>query len=138
MSEINRTELFGKLNPLLYKSLEGATSFCKLRGNPYVELVHWFHQIMHEHNSDWQKIMQFFEVRVNLIEEGIVTALGELPTGASSVSDLSEHIDSATERAWVYGSLKYGDARIRSAYLLLGILKTNSLRNVLYSISAEV
>ena len=76
MSEINRTELFGKLNPLLYKSLEGATSFCKLRGNPYVELVHWFHQIMHEHNSDWQKIMQFFEVKVNQIEEGIVTALG--------------------------------------------------------------
>src|SRR5699024_246780 len=33
------------------------------------------------------------------------------------------------------GSLKYGDARIRSAYLLLGILKSNALRNVLYGIS---
>jgi type VI secretion system protein VasG len=44
MSEISRLALFGKLNPLLFKSLEGATVFCKLRGNPYVELVHWLHQ----------------------------------------------------------------------------------------------
>ena len=135
MSEINRTDLFAKLNSILYKALEGATAFCKLRGNPYVELVHWLHQLMHEHDSDLQKIMRYFEIRPEDVEQGIIAALDELPRGASSVSDLSEHIDSATERAWVYGSLKYGDARIRSAYLLLGILKSNALRNVLYGIS---
>ena len=41
MSEISRTALFGKLNSLAYKAIEGATVFCKLRGNPYVELEHW-------------------------------------------------------------------------------------------------
>ena len=41
MPEISRTALFGKLNPLAYKAIEGATVFCKMRGNPYVELVHW-------------------------------------------------------------------------------------------------
>ena len=46
MSEISRVALFGKLNPLAYKAIEGATVFCKLRGNPYVELVHWLHQIL--------------------------------------------------------------------------------------------
>ena len=39
MLEISRTALFGKLNPLAYKAIEGATVFCKLRGNPYVELA---------------------------------------------------------------------------------------------------
>ncbi len=34
MSEISRVALFGKLNPLVYKAIEGATVFCKLRGNP--------------------------------------------------------------------------------------------------------
>ena len=43
MAEINRTALFGKLNSLAYKSVESATVFCKMRGNPYVELVHWLH-----------------------------------------------------------------------------------------------
>lgn len=137
MSEINRTELFGKLNSLLYRSLEGATAFCKLRGHPYVELVHWVHQIMHEHDSDFQKIIKYFELKADDLERGIVAALAELPGGASSISDLSEHLDSATERAWIYGSLKYGAAKIRSGHLLLGILKTHSLRNVLYGISPE-
>ena len=44
--EIPRASLFGKLNPLAYKAIEGATVFCKMRGNPYVELVHWLHQIL--------------------------------------------------------------------------------------------
>ena len=46
MTEINRSTLFGKLNSLAYKAIEGATVFCKLRGNPYVELVHWIQQIL--------------------------------------------------------------------------------------------
>ena len=46
MSDISRAALFGKLNSLAYKAVEGATVFCKLRGNPYVELVHWMHQVL--------------------------------------------------------------------------------------------
>jgi len=52
MSDISRTALFGKLNPLAYKAIESATVFCKLRGNPYVELAHWFHQILSAPDSD--------------------------------------------------------------------------------------
>jgi type VI secretion system protein VasG len=40
MAEIKRSILFGKLNPTAYKTVESATIFCKLRSNPYVELVH--------------------------------------------------------------------------------------------------
>ena len=35
MLEISRTALFGKLNPLAYKAIEGATVFCKLRDRQY-------------------------------------------------------------------------------------------------------
>jgi type VI secretion system protein VasG len=51
MAEIKRSTLFGKLNPLGYKSIEAATIFCKLRGNPYVETVHWFHQLLQQQDS---------------------------------------------------------------------------------------
>jgi type VI secretion system protein VasG len=37
--------LFGKLNSTLFKAVESATAFCKLRSNPYVELVHWLNQL---------------------------------------------------------------------------------------------
>ena len=51
MGEISRVALFGKLNSLGYKAIEGATVFCKMRGNPYVELVHWLHQILQLQDS---------------------------------------------------------------------------------------
>ena len=41
MAEISQKRYFGKLNSLCYRAIESATVFCKLRGNPYVELVHW-------------------------------------------------------------------------------------------------
>jgi len=47
MTDISRVALFGKLNSLGYKAIESATVFCKMRGNPYVELVHWFGSASH-------------------------------------------------------------------------------------------
>ena len=62
MSEISRMALFGKLNTLAYKAIESATVFCKMRGNPYVELVHWFHQILHQQDSDLHRIVRTFQL----------------------------------------------------------------------------
>lgn len=137
MSEISRAVLFGKLDTLLFTSLESATAFCKLRGNPYVELVHWLHQLMQQSDGDLQQVIRHFSLDEQALTRDIVAALDKLPRGASSVSDLSEHIDTAVERAWVYGSLKFGVTRIRGGHLLAGILKTWSLANVLKSISPQ-
>jgi type VI secretion system protein VasG len=137
MSDISRTALFGKLNPLLYKAIEGATVFCKLRGNPYVELVHWLHQILSTNDSDMHRIIKHFEIDASKLAADLTRALDRLPRGATAISDLSEHIESAVERAWVYGTLKYGDAQVRSGYVLIGIVKTTGLRNILYAISHE-
>ena len=101
MSEISRAVLFGKLDTLLFTSLESATAFCKLRGNPYVELVHWLHQLMQQQDGDLQQVIRHFALDEQQLTSDIVAALDVLPRGASSVSDLSEHIDSAVERAWL-------------------------------------
>ncbi|KMK08235.1 type VI secretion system ATPase TssH [Pluralibacter gergoviae] len=137
MSEISRAVLFGKLDTLLFTSLESATAFCKLRGNPYVELVHWLHQLMQQENGDLQQVIRHFALDEQALTRDIIAALDALPRGAGSVSDLSEHIDSAVERAWVYGSLKYGVGRIRGGHLLIGLLKTWNLASVLKGISAQ-
>lgn len=137
MSEISRAVLFGKLDTLLFTSLESATAFCKLRGNPYVELVHWLHQLMQQQDGDLQHIIRHFALDEQALTRDILAALEALPRGAGPVSDLSEHIDSAVERAWVYGSLKYGVNRIRGGHLLIGLLKNWNLANVLKGISPQ-
>ena len=46
MARISRVSLFGKLNPVLYKAIESATVFAKLRCNPIVDVSHWLYQIV--------------------------------------------------------------------------------------------
>ncbi|HEI3539046.1 TPA: type VI secretion system ATPase TssH [Escherichia coli] len=137
MSEISRAVLFGKLNTLLFTSLESATAFCRLRGNPCVELAHWLHQLMQQQDGDLQHLIRHFSLDEEGLNRDIVVALESLPRDADSVSDLSADIDSAVERAWVYGSLKFGVTCIRGGHLLIGMLKTFNLAHVLKGISGQ-
>jgi type VI secretion system protein VasG len=137
MGDISRVALFGKLNSLAYKAIEGATVFCKLRGNPYVELVHWIHQILQQQNSDLHAILRAFSIDPAKLARDLTEALDKLPRGATSISDLSAHIEDAVERAWVWSTLKFSDSQVRTGYVLVAILKTPGLKNSLLAMSRE-
>ncbi|MGV2293372.1 type VI secretion system ATPase TssH [Trinickia sp. YCB016] len=132
---IPRQALFGKLGVLLYRGIESATSFCKLRGNPYVELVHWLHQVLQQPDSDLHRIVRHAGIVREVLERDFARALAALPAGASSISDFSWHVESAIERAWVIATLSYGDRRVRGAWLVAALVSTPELRHVLLSIS---
>ncbi len=137
MTDISRQALFGKLNPLAYKSIEGATVFCKLRGNPYVELVHWITQLLENNESDVAALVRHYGLDAAALARDVTTALDRLPRGSTSISDFSEHITHAIQQAWVYATLMYGDAQVRSGHLLLALLSTPTLRNALIGISRQ-
>ena len=81
MSDISRSALFGKLNNLGYKAIESATVFCKMRGNPYVELVHWLHQILQLPDSDLHHIIRHFECEPARLAKDLTQSLDKLPAG---------------------------------------------------------
>ncbi|XDA99860.1 type VI secretion system ATPase TssH [Sulfitobacter sp. LCG007] len=137
MSEISRVALFGKLDKLAYQTIESATVFCRMRGNPYVELVHWLHQILQGQDSDLHRLISGFDLDQGRVAADLVRALDALPRGATAVSDLSPHLEETAERAWVYASLLFGASQVRTGHLILGIVKTPRLRNVLRSMSPE-
>ncbi len=137
MTEISRAALFGKLNAISYRSIEAATVFCKMRGNPFVEIVHWIHQLLQLTDSDLHRVVKNANINPSTLAKDITSALDKLPRGSSSISDLSSHVEHACERAWVYGSLMFNSGQIRSGYLLLGMVKTRELRNHLVGISKE-
>ncbi|MDP5217214.1 type VI secretion system ATPase TssH [Ruegeria sp. 2205SS24-7] len=138
MTEINRVALFGKLNKLGYQAIEGATVFCKMRGNPYVEIQHWLHQILNGQDSDIHRIIQHYDLDPGKIATELTRSLDMLPRGASTISDLSDHLMDSMERGWVWGSLLYSDSKVRTGYLILGMLKTPALRNILQTMSPEL
>lgn len=137
MAEIKRSALFGKLNSLAYKAMEGATVFCKMRGNPYVELVHWLQQVVQLQDSDLHRIFQYAGLDGSRLAADIVAALDKLPRGATSISDFSPHLEEAVERGWLYASLLYGDNNVRTGHMIVGILRTPGLKNVFTGISRE-
>jgi type VI secretion system protein VasG len=137
MADISRVALFGKLNSLCYRAIESSTVFCKLRGNPYVELAHWVHQILQLQDSDLVRLVRHYEIDAAALARDLTAALDRLPRGASSVTDLSSQLEESVERAWVYGTLMFGESQIRSGHLVVGMLKTSSLRNALYGISRQ-
>jgi type VI secretion system protein VasG len=119
VGEISRAALFGKLNPLAYKAIESATTFCKLRGNPYVELVHWFHQILQLSDSDLHRIVRHFQLDPAKLAKDFTEALDRLPRGATSISDLSVHIEESVERGWLYGTLMFGESQVRTGHIVV-------------------
>jgi type VI secretion system protein VasG len=137
MAEIKRSTLFGKLNPIGYKSIEAATIFCKLRGNPYVETMHWLHQLLQQQECDVTSVVRFFKLDASRLSGDLVAGLDKLPRGATAISDFSPHIEIALQQAYLYSTLLFGEGQVRTGHLMLAFLKTDSLRNVFLGLSGE-
>ena len=137
MADIKRSTLFGKLNPIGYKSIEAATIFCKLRGNPYVETVHWFHQLIQQQDSDVLRIIKHFGLDPSRLAADLIAALDRLPRGATSVSDFSPHIETALQQSYLFSTLLFGEYQVRTGHLVIAFLKTDSLKNVFLALSRE-
>jgi type VI secretion system protein VasG len=137
MAEISRAALFGKLNQVGYKSIEAATVFCKMRGNPYIELVHWIHQILQLQNSDLHRIIKQFNLDPSRLASDITESLDRLPRGSTTISDLSSQVEEAVERGWVIATLLFGESQVRTGYLIAGLLQTRGLKGALHGISKE-
>jgi type VI secretion system protein VasG len=137
MAEINRKDLFKKLSNFSYKSLDKATVFCKLRGNPNVEFVHWLHQIISQQSSDIHEIIKYFNIDLSEVSDDIVSSLDKLPAGAGEISSVSPYFDSVIEQAWLLATLKFNDYSIRTGHILYTILITRHLSTGLTGISKQ-
>ena len=79
MAEIRPAVLFGKLNTIAYKALEGATVFCKMRGNPKVELLHWLFQLVQAPDTDLLRIIKHFGLDASKLASDMQASLDRLP-----------------------------------------------------------
>jgi type VI secretion system protein VasG len=137
MTEISRAALFGRLAPGALRAIETATGFCRMRGNPYVELAHWLHILVQDGDNDLAAIRAAFGIDDARLTKDLVAALDRLPRGATALQDFSPQIVEAIEQGWMYASLLFEAARVRSGHLLFAMLKTPTLRGILIQTSPE-
>ena len=136
MTGISRTALFGKLGALPYRAIESATGFARLRGNAYVELVHWVQLLLQQPDSDLLRAVRHFAIDPAILAQDVVRALDRLPGGATAVTDFAPHVEDAIERGWIIATLRFGQQQVRSGHLLLGCLGAPALRQTLLAMSA--
>lgn len=137
MAEISRVALFGKLSSLGYKCAEAATVFAKMRGNPYVEVVHYLHQVLVLQDTDIHHILKHFQIDSGRLAADLTAALDRLPRGSTSGLDFSHRLMEGLKSAWLYASLLYSSNHVRTGHIILGLLKDPSLESELPRISAE-
>ncbi|MFD9898332.1 type VI secretion system ATPase TssH [Mesorhizobium sp. NPDC059025] len=132
-----RKELVAKLNSLCQRAFKAAADATKLRGNPYVELVHFIEQLVLSERSDVQMIVADAGVDPGRLTADMTRAVDKLPYGATSIEEFSDHIFHAIQEGWNLATLEFGVEEVRSAHILLACLKTPVLEGLLSKISAE-
>ena len=129
-----RKELVAKLNSLCQRAFKAAADAAKLRGNPYVELVHFIEQLVLSERSDVQMIVADAGLDASRLTADMTRAVDKLPYGATSIEEFSDHI---FQEGWNLATLEFGVEEVRSAHVLLACLKTPVLEGLVSKISAE-
>ncbi len=137
MAEIRPAVLFGKLNTIAYKALEGATVFCKMRGNPKVELLHWIFQLVQVPDTDLLRIIKHFEIDASKLASDLQASLDRLPRGASGIEGFSQQVQETVEKAFVFAQLLFGEVQVRTGHIMVALLKDPGLRHILPALSKE-
>ncbi len=137
MIKLKKKQLFSKLNAVAYQALESATTLCKTRGNPYVDLAHFINQMLLGEQSDFHSIVTHFGLDEARLSADIVKALDRLPRGASAIAGFSPLVDIVIQEAWMVASIAYKNQSIRSGHLILAMKLNSELSSRLHEISSE-
>ena len=102
MSEISRSALFGRLDSTALKAIETATGFCKMRGNPYVELAHWMHILLQDPRNDVGMIRTRFAIddaALARLHAPVGLPIGAISPGEIAVSIMADIVATRHGRA---------------------------------------
>ncbi len=130
--------LMGKLDDTSRRALEGAAGLCMSRTHYEVEMEHWFAKLLEPADLDLTRVVSQLEVSPERFLAGINRALDGFKTGNAGRPDLSPNIETLTRDAWVFSSINFGLAKIRSGALLLAALSDARLRRRLIDACGEI
>jgi type VI secretion system protein VasG len=134
---MSREKLYLKLHPVAMAALEQAHGVARRRGNPYVELAHWLDALVRSDKSDLRMMFGHAEIDEAALEKDLLAELESYPKGATAVGDFSAQIDVAVEKGWLTASTSFGQERIRSGHVLLGLLQDSALARQLHRLSNQ-
>ncbi len=122
----NLKSLIEKLNTACRKSLESAAGLCLSHTHYDVELEHFFIKLLDIQDTDFGKILRYFEINESHLIGDLTRAIEEFKTGNARTPALSPRIPKMIKEAWLIASVDFQVASIRSGHILLALLSNEN------------
>jgi len=127
MSDILVETVANKLTTVSYECLEKAMRLTKSSGHRHLEILHWLYYLVRDENTDLTHILSHFGIDLGTVHADLQKAISELKLNQTELPSMSAPFQEALERAWFEGTLRYGDYKIRSAYVLMAVMGEKSV-----------
>jgi type VI secretion system protein VasG len=138
MASLNLKSLVSKLNPVCRQSLESAAGLCLSRTNFNVEIEHWLAKLTERTDADFEAIAKEYDLNMSKFLSDLQRTLDRFKTGNGKPPALSQSVVDLIREAWLIASVEFGDATIRSGYLILAMVGSEGLSRSALTCSAEL
>jgi type VI secretion system protein VasG len=122
MAISNLKSLIGKLNTACRKSLESAAGLCLSHTHYDVELEHFFIKLLDIQDTDFQKVLRYFEINESHLIGDLMGVIEKFKTGNARTPALSPRIPQMIKEAWLVASVDFQASAIRSGHILIALL----------------
>ena len=136
MPRSNLKSLIAKLNTTCRKALEAAAGLCLSQTHYEVDLEHFFIKLLDIPNTDFQKILRYFEINESRLIGDLARTMEGFKTGNARNPALSPRISRMIEEAWLAASINYEASLVRSGHILIALLDNDETARMLKSSAA--
>ena len=130
MITVDIKSLLDFLNPLCRNALEEAALYCAQRTHYEITIQHWLHALLQQEQDDLVLMLRSQNVSLLDLRQQVLISLEDLPTGNSAKPSISPQIFEWVQDAWLIASIDLQSSKVRSAALLLALIKKRHFYNL--------
>ncbi|KUJ95928.1 MAG: AAA ATPase [Desulfonauticus sp. 38_4375] len=123
MISVDLKGLIENLNEVCTSTLHGAAGLCVSRTHYEISLEHFILKILEELEADWFLILKHFSVDIERLRRLVEQSLENLKVGNTGKPVFSPILIELFADSWLISSIDLKDDQIRSASLLMALLK---------------
>ncbi len=131
MPKSNLKSLIGKLNATCRGALESAAGLCLSHTHYEVDLEHFFLKMLEVPNTDFQKILRYFEVNEARLAGDLTRTMETFKTGNARTPALSPRIPRMIQESWLVASVDYQAPAVRSGHIVIALLGNEDMSRML-------
>lgn len=124
--------LLDSLNSLCRKTLEEAALYCASRAHYEITVQHWLYALVQEERCDLALMLLSQDISLVDFKQAVLGSLEGMPTGNSAKPSISPQLFEWVQDAWLIGSIDLHAAKVRSAALLLALIKKHHFYNLAF------